>query len=252
MKTALIGVAAMIALSPGVARPAQANAVQPDLNGRRIFAERKFGEVRFVIGAGAAMKWLEMYADGNLIAAFRDFAADDVVAAPDGQHFLAFSNTADSSLAFAILDRSGHVVDSSVHDGSLHYCSRTTGRSSEWINAAKPQAKFWTTQTEPSSAPYLQITVRGCDGNTVALTHRLPPPAKQQPALPDSASEVVPTGTRIASRAKSADMDNLDRSSSFIGNTIAELLRRDPNAGDRTLILTDSRRSTSATPPSTR
>ncbi len=82
----------MIAMSPGTAWSADAQA-KPVYAGRTEIAERRFGELRFVMGAGRAMQWLEMYSGKNLLAAFRDFAVDEVVASPDGKHFLAISNS---------------------------------------------------------------------------------------------------------------------------------------------------------------
>jgi hypothetical protein len=136
-------------------------------------AERQFGDVRFVMGAGHAMPWLEMYVGGDLIAAFREFDAQEVHASPDGQYFLAVSNRARSSLAYGVLDRQGRLVFSSAHAApSLRYCMRGIARDWMWIDPAAPLARF---EIEAAPAPssaseYLKsVTVQGCDGKDLLL-----------------------------------------------------------------------------------
>jgi hypothetical protein len=214
----------------------------PTSTGRVERAQRQFGDVRFVMGSGQAMKWLEMYVGGNLIAAFRGFDAQAVHASPDGQYFLAISNHPGSSMAFAVLDRGGHLVFSGIHGASaadthaasaLHYCSRP-GESGYWIDAAHPAVKFQVATTSATPArKYLQsVTVRGCNGKTVWLGRGAEPVQKTAPArvqaVPVQTTDVIPEGH--------------NRGSLFIGNTIANLRGLDPTFGGRTLTLVDGRR----------
>ncbi|MEO6078366.1 MAG: hypothetical protein ABIQ86_01110 [Steroidobacteraceae bacterium] len=78
MKQVLPCLAAIVGMSYGIAWPA--DSVTGKAPERQIIAERNFGDVSFVIGAGTSMKWLEMYVDGRLVAAFRDFDVEAVVA----------------------------------------------------------------------------------------------------------------------------------------------------------------------------
>ena len=170
---------ALLTMAATTAWSAEA-ADQPTYAARTVLAQRHFGDLRFVIGAGRATRWLEMYSGETLLAAFRDFAVEEVVASPDGKYFLALSNSSDSALAFAVLDRKGHVVVSSQHGGELHYCRRTNWGIGEWVDAKAPRAMFQLEQNQLASpaTAYLTVTVRGCDGKTVLLGRATPPDGK--------------------------------------------------------------------------
>lgn len=200
-------------------------------------AQRQFGDVRFVMGAGQAMPWLEMYVGGDLVAAFREFDAQEVHASPDGKYFLAVSNRALSSLAYGVLDRQGRLVFSGVHAApSLRYCMRGVARDWTWIDPAAPVARF---ELEAAAAPsppgeYLKsVTVRSCDGRDLLLGKALAP---RPPA---------PARTRIIRPSLPAT----DGNSFFIGNTIQNLRGLDPSFGVRTLTLIDGRRALPAAVP---
>lgn len=210
---------------PGVAHPADARTAEPDGNGRRIFAEYQFGDVRFVSGGGETTRWLEVYSRGNLVDSFRDFIVDDVIASSDQQHFVALSNSLKSSYAFLVLDRNGKVESSGTHGGDLHYCRSTAWGIGEWYDAKRPGATFSIEKNHLTSpaTPFLYATVRGCDGRTVivARPHSTPP---------------NPGATAAE------DGHALDRGSFFIGAAIANLRGLDPTFGGRTLTLFDGRR----------
>lgn len=237
----------MVMLLPaGAAVSASVEGFRPDYTDRTIIAERKFADVRFVMGAGRAMKWLEMYAGGNFVAAFRDFEAQEIHASPDGKYFLAVSNVKSSVLAFAVLDRAGHILLSGTQGESrpnthashlLRYCSRPAGGDRYWIDAKSPGAKF-TLKAAPPGSQWIQslsVSVRGCDGKALQLgvaqmPDRKPPPAMRlvgNPGIDGSAGE---------------------RSTFHIGETIANLRGLDPSFGTRTLTLIDGRRSVQPAP----
>lgn len=248
-RTALLPLFALAALASGMTWSADEATDRP--TDRAVSREYTFGDVRFVAGAGKAMPWLEMYVDGDFIGTFRDFDVTNVVASPDGQYFLAVSNAWKSALAFAILDRKGHMVASAAHGGDLHYCERTSWGIGEWVDASNPQATFSIRKNQMTTpaTDFLSVTARGCDGKTVLLARPLPPeklvaPARQ-PLVIDANTGVVITGTRIATAA-----GGQDRSSFFIGETIANLRGLDPTFGVRTLTLVDGRRVVRTTPAS--
>ncbi|MEO6081297.1 MAG: hypothetical protein ABIQ86_16225 [Steroidobacteraceae bacterium] len=236
--TALLSLAAMVAMWPGIPWSAEHAPGRP--SDRHVIAERKFADVRFVIGEGNAGRWLEMYVGGDYVGAFSEFAVDEIVAAPDGKHFLALSNTSKSSYAFAIIDRKGFIEASKPHGGDLHYCNRTSWGIGEWVDTSKPQATFsiQKNQMTTPASEYLQATVRGCDGKTVILARAPAPSLKATPA--NRRAEVSITGTAAA------DNNGTDRSSFFIGDTIKDLRDIDPTLA-RTLTLVDGRRSASTT-----
>src|SRR6185369_3835075 len=232
--TALLCLVTMLTVAPCAAWPADAGS-KLVYEKRTELAQRRFGEVRFVMGAGRAMKWLEMYSGTILIAAFREFDADEVVASPDGQYFLALSNCSNSSLAFAVIDRNGLVVVSNPHGGTLHYCRRTNWGIGEWVDTRVPHAKFTVerNQLATPATQFLSVSVRGCDGKTVLLGPASTPERK------------VAGGNHPVVPAPQVNTDGQARGVSFIGNTIANLRGLDPTFGDRTLTLIDGRRSTS-------
>lgn len=232
--------AAVFAMSAGAAWSADGSG-KPTYEARTELAQRRFGDLHFVMGAGRAMQWLEMYSGQTLLAALRDFAVEEIVASPDGKYFLALSNSSDSSLAFAVLDRKGHVVASSPHGGELRYCRRTNWGIGEWVDASSPQATFQMEKNQLASpaTEFLTVAVRGCDGKTVLLG-RIPPPDRRIPApakAADCASNAQPPAA--------ADQGG----AFFIGTTIACLRGLDPTFGARTLTLIDGRRA--VRPPST-
>jgi hypothetical protein len=135
--------------------------------------QRQFDDVRFVMGAGHAMPWLEMYVGGGLVAPFREFDAQEVHASPDGRYFLAVSNRARSSLAYAVLDRQGRAVYSSAHAEPLQrYCVRGIASDWRWIDPVTPVARFEVatdSATVPASLYLKSVMVRGCDGKDLLL-----------------------------------------------------------------------------------
>jgi hypothetical protein len=229
-KPAVLVLLAAIGASCGVARAADADAGKPGYSGSPVTAERRFGDVRFVLGAGKSTNWLQMYVDGNHIAGFENFLADEVIASPDGRHFLALSNSSKSAYAFAILDRNGQIEASRPHGGDLHYCNRTAWGIGEWADTSKPQATFSMEKNELASpaTSFLFATVRGCDGRTVVLSRPSPPSLKATP--------------RTAQTIGDASNNGQDRSAFFIGNAIQNLRDQDPNFAGRTLTLVDGRR----------
>jgi hypothetical protein len=231
-----LALATLACLSPclGTAAEPGKKSAYPD---RTELAQRSFGNVRFIMGAGSAQPWLEMYSDGRMIAAFQGFSADEVVAAPDGEHFLALSNSLNSTMAYALLDRDGRIVDSGPHGDDLHYCRRTNWGINEWVDAQSPDASFLTEKSETAADHgFVAVTVRGCDGKTVRLGRSAPmagpsrtaqaPGTGRPPSLEDC-SRPAPEGTVGGSF--------------FIGCTIAHLREMDPSFGARTLTLSDGR-----------
>lgn len=71
-----LSLATVLAMSAGAAWSAD-TAGKPAYEGRAELAERRFGELRFVMGAGRASQWLEMNTGKTLLAAYRDFAVLD-------------------------------------------------------------------------------------------------------------------------------------------------------------------------------
>lgn len=176
-----ISIAALLLATPWLAAAAEKS-------GRVEHAQRQFGDVRFVMGSGQAMRWLEMYAGSDLLAAFRDFDAQDVHASPDGRYFLAISNTARSALAFAVLDRRGRVVFSSPHNAAgMSYCSLLSRENRYWVDAAEPRVRFEQarSQRDPAGREYLQsVVVRGCDGKDLQIALASDPgPPRIAPAV---------------------------------------------------------------------
>ena len=182
--------------------------------GRVVHAERHFGDIRFVMGSGQAMRWLEMYAGTNLVAAFRGFDAEEVSLSPDGRYFLAVSNSHLSTMAFAVLDRQGHIVFSAPYQTTrLRHCPGTAAIERHWMDAANLQARFELaqSQTDPAHREYLQsVTVRGCDGRDTLLGQAADPgpPAvdlrvsRLMPAAPAPPSKTCGGSTRLSGGAR--------------------------------------------------
>lgn len=171
--------AATILLSPVMGGAADSGNPGSNQPGRQEHARREFGDIRFVMGSGQAMKWFEVYVRGSLTGAYHHFEAQEVHASPDGRYFLAISNAPFSSNAFVVLDRDGREIFSSPHnDGTLRYCGSATGNNWHWIDAADPQARFEPVIVDHESGrqEYLQsVTVRGCDGRDMLLGYASPP-----------------------------------------------------------------------------
>jgi hypothetical protein len=226
--------------APGLSWAADSDAVAPFAINRVERDQRQFGDVRFIMGSGQAMRWLEMYTDGNLVAAYRDFDAQDVHASPDGNYFLAISNKAGSSYAFAVLDRRGRIIFSSPHTGgTLRHCGRREQGNRYWVDAAKPAVRFETESIQwAANQQYLRaVTVRGCDGKDDLLGQAMQP----QPApLPRARALALTDGRRVVP-TPNATAEGY--SPYFIGNTIANLRGLDPTFGARTLTLVDGRRT---------
>lgn len=236
-------------MSPAVAWSADVDD-RPGYEVRTELARRDFGELHFVMGAGRAMQWLEMYSGKTLLAAIRNFAAEEVVASPDGQYFLALSNSSDSSLAFAVLDRRGHVVVSSPHGSELHYCRRTNWGIGEWVDARAPQATFRMEKNQLAlpAAEYLSVTVRGCDGKTVMLG-RIPSPDAKPVDVYGRKLPPVPATTECTSSITPTAAADGQGGSFFIGRTIACLRGLDTTYGERIRMLIDDRRVISPSLP---
>lgn len=257
-RAARLFLAALVLISPCSGWPAEAASPTRFSTDRVEHAHRDFGDVRFVMGSGQAMKWLEMYVGGGLVAAFRDFDAQDVHASPDGNYFLAISNKAYSNFAYAVLDRGGHLLFSSPHKTqALNYCGRGAANNWYWIDAAKPVASFEVKPVSWASSEqrYLKsVTVRGCDGRNVQLGEAAEPRQVRMPGpglrAGCDAGEVRAPSPAPVVPATSSDQEG--RSSFFIGNTIANLRGLDPCFGSRTLTLIEGRRvkSTPAVPRS--
>lgn len=249
MKTiATLALATLACLGPSLAAAGEPEKKSAYAD-RTELAQRSFGNVRFVMGAGSAETWLEMYSDGRLIAAFHGFSADEVVAAPDGEHFLALSNTLNSTMAYAVLDREGRIINSAPHGESLHYCARTNWGVNEWVDAESPEPTFrWQQDQAAPSRDFLAVSVRGCDGKTVLLGRSIP---ASEPRAPKPATVVVPAdctpyigngGSGAQTPAAGAAADDPGKAGfSFIGNTVACLRARDPNFGATTLTLSEER-----------
>jgi hypothetical protein len=206
-----------------------------------VHGERVFGDVRFVMGSGQSMEWLEMYDGQNLIGAYRDFDVQEVRASPDGRYFLAMSNTRLSALAYAVIDRKGHVVFSMAHNTGLHYCGERGAKTRYWINTASPDARFELARSAGAPArEYLKsVTVKGCGGEDVLLGQAVDPVVLPRPRVSARDAQLATLTVSDESR---------DRGAFFIGNTIANLRGIDPTFGARTLTLVDGRRTPRGTP----
>lgn len=157
-------------------------------SGRVEHAERRFDDIRFVMGSGQAIRWLEMYDGSELLGAFREFDVQGVHASPDGRYFLAVSNTARSMLAFAVLDRRGRIVFSSAHNADgMSYCNEPSRPNRYWVDAADPGVRFEQARSErdPAGREYLRsVVVRGCDGADLQIALASDPgPPRTAPAV---------------------------------------------------------------------
>jgi hypothetical protein len=233
---------AIALLSPGIGWTGAVDAVRPDYADRVEHGERVFGDVRFVMGSGQSMEWLEMYDGRNLIGAYRDFDVQEVRASPDGKYFLAISNTPLSALAYAVIDRKGHVVFSMAHNAGLHYCGEPGAKNRYWINTSTTTARFELARSA-AGAPareYLKsVTVKGCGGDDVLLGQAADPLELPRPRVPARDAQLA---------TLAASNENGERSTFFIGNTIANLRGLDPTFAGRTLTLIDGRRPARSAP----
>jgi hypothetical protein len=234
--------AAAAIMSPAIGWSGGVDVVRSDYTDRVEHGERVFGDLRFVMGSGQSMEWLELYDGPNLIGAYRDFDVQEVRASPDGKYFLAMSNTPLSALAYAVLDRKGHVVFSMPHNTGLHYCGEPGSKNRYWINTATANARFEMGRSATGSAAreYLKsVTVQGCGGEEVLLGQAAEPLEQPKP-------RVSLPGTRQFSL--DTVNENGERETLFIGNTIANLRGLDPTFAGRTLTLIDGRRPARGAP----
>lgn len=219
--------------------------VGPAPEDRTEYAARQFGDVRFVMGGGQAMDWLEVYSGNSLIAAYRGFNSRDVHASPDGKYFLVVSSKPLSSLAFAVMDAKGRVIFSAPHrEGPQRYCGQAALQRHTWIDEANPDVRFGVEKIpwSESGEEYLQfVAVRGCDGKDVLLG---------KAAAPAQPRAVQPTRVRGVPGVAALSDEQCSTGEFFIGCTLQNLRGLDPSFGTRTLTLIDGRRAINAQPKS--